>query len=322
MLRKVFAAIGMLVTAATVTAAQTPSNYPSRPITLIVPYAAGGVTDIVARIISAKMGEVLGQRFLVENHAGAGGGIGTAAAARAAPDGYTLLLGNAGTHSTAPVIHAAVGYDPVKDFSFVAPFGSYTFVLICNPKVQANSVSELIALAKREPGKMTYGSAGMGSNVHFIFEYFKLRAGIDFTHVPYRGAGPMMNDLIAGRIDCTFDGTSKQLIDAGQVRALAVASIKRDSLYPDLPTLDEAGLRGFDLPGWQSLMGPKGLPESIIRKLNESANTAVLDQTVIDRLKAIGFHAAGGTSEDLRAFVKSDSNTFRRIADEAKMQLQ
>jgi tripartite-type tricarboxylate transporter receptor subunit TctC len=321
MLRAILVTAGIFMAALSVAGAQTAGNYPSRPITLIIPYAAGGVTDIVARVITAKMGEMLGERFIVENRAGAGGAIGTAAAARATPDGYTLLLGNAGTHSTAPLIHRNAGYDPLKDFSVIAPLGAYTFVLICNPKVPANSLSELITLAKREPGKMTYGSAGMGSNVHFIFEYFKLRAGIDFTHVPYRGAGPMMNDIIAGRIDCTFDGTSKRLIDAGQVRAFAVASIKRDPLYPNLPTLDEAGLRGFNLPGWQSLMGPRGLPEAIIRKLNESANAATRDQAVIDRLKAIGFHAGGGTVEELRAFVESDSGTYRRIAKEAKMPL-
>jgi tripartite-type tricarboxylate transporter receptor subunit TctC len=322
MLKTAILVAGVTLAALPLAGAQTTDNYPSRPVVLVVPFAAGGVTDVVARVVSTKMGEALGQSFVVDNRVGGGGSAGTASVTRAAPNGYTLLVGNAGSHSTSPLVERGVSYDPVNDFTFIAPLGSYTFVLICNPKVPVTSVGELIALAKRSPGKLTYGSAGIGSNVHFIFEYFKLRAGVDFTHIPYRGAGPMINDLLAGTIDCTFDGTSKQNIDAGRLRALAVASIKRDQLYPELPTLDEIGLKGFDLPGWQSLMGPKGLPEAIVRKLNEAANVAVRDTTVIERLRGLGFHASGGTPEDLQKLVATDSATFRNIARDAKMQLQ
>ncbi|MDB5874279.1 MAG: tripartite tricarboxylate transporter substrate binding protein [Ramlibacter sp.] len=320
---KLFAAtIALLLGGLTAAHAQAPEAYPTRPITLVVPFAAGGVTDVVARVIGAKMGELLGQPLVVENRAGAGGSVGTTYAVHAAPNGYTLLLGNGGTHSTSPVTERGVTYDPNKDFTFIAPFGSYSFVLVCNPKVPAASAAELIALAKRQPGKLSYGTAGIGSNVHFIFEYFKLRAGVDITHVPYRGAGPMITDLLAGTTDCTFDGTSRQHIEAGRLRALAVASIKRDPLYPDVPTLDEAGLSGFNLPGWQSLMGPRGMPEHIVKTLNEAANAAVRHPDVIARLRTIGFVAAGGTPAELEKFVAEDTATFRRIAKDAKIQLQ
>jgi len=296
--------------------------YPSKPITLVVPYAAGGVTDLVARVIGSKMGVILGQTIVVENRAGAGGSLGTSYAAKSNPNGYTLLIGNAGTHSSSPITERGVTYDPNQDFSYISPLGSYTFVMICNPKVPVKSVAEFMALAKREPGNLTYGSSGVGSNVHFIFEYLKLRTGLDVRHVPYRGAGPMVNDLLAGTIDCSFDGTSKQNIEAGRLKALAVASIKRDVLYPDLMTLDEAGVKGFDLPGWQSLMGPKGMPPAILKKLNEAANAAVKDPSVISRLSAIGFHAYGGTPEELQKWVANDTATFQRIAKDAGIQLQ
>jgi tripartite-type tricarboxylate transporter receptor subunit TctC len=280
------------------------------------------VTDQVARVVGARMGELLGQPLVVENRVGAGGSVGANFVAHAAPNGYTLLLGNAGTHSTSPVTERGVGYDPNGDFTFIAPLGSYSFVLLCNQKVPVNSVADLVALARREPGRLTYGSAGIGSNVHFIFEYFKLRAGVDLTHVPYRGAGPMINDLLAGTLDCTFDGTSRQYIEAGRLRPLAVASLHRDPLYPNVPTLDEAGLKGFDLPGWQAVMGPKGLPEPVVRRLNAAANAAVRDPGVIERLRNLGFQAAGGTPEELQKFVAADTATFRRIARDARIQLQ
>ncbi|MDB5860434.1 MAG: tripartite tricarboxylate transporter substrate binding protein [Ramlibacter sp.] len=303
--------------------AQAPAEpYPARPITLVVPFAAGGVTDVVARVIGARMSELLGQPLVVENRVGAGGSIGTTFAAHAAPNGYTLLLGNGGTHSTSPITERGVAYDPNKDFTFIAPFGSYSFVLVCNPKVPVTSVAELVALARRQPGKLSYGTAGIGSNVHFIFEYFKLRAGVDITHVPYRGAGPMVADLLAGTTDCSFDGTSRPHIESGRLRALAVAGIRRDPLYPEVPTLDEAGLSGFNLPGWQSLMGPRGMSPTIVRILNEAANTAVRDPDVIAKLRNIGFVAQGGTPAELEKFVAEDTATFRRIARDAKIQLQ
>jgi tripartite-type tricarboxylate transporter receptor subunit TctC len=323
MIGKVLLSLALLSSALSAACAQAPAGaYPTAPITLVIPFAAGGVTDLVGRVVGARMSELLGEPLVVENRVGAGGSIGTAFVAHAAPNGYTLLLGNAGTHSTSPITERGVAYDPNKDFSFIAPLGSYTFVLVCNPKVPVRSVADLIALARRELGKLSYGTAGIGSNVHFIFEYFKLRAGIDLTHVPYRGAGPMINDLLAGTIDCSFDGTSRRAIEAGRLRALAVASIHRDPLYPDLVTLDEAGLKGFDLPGWQSLMGPKGMPEAVVRRLNEAANAAVHDPKVVERLRGIGFNASGGTPEELQKSVAADTATFRRIAKDAKIQLQ
>lgn len=308
-------ALAMLIAAP---AAAQSGAYPNRPITMLVPYAAGGVTDVVARFVANSMSRTLGQPIVVENRVGAGGRIGATAGKQAAPDGYTLLIGNAGTHAAAPAIGGQeTAYDPAEDFTFIAPLGSYSFVLICNPKIGAQDVRELIALAKEHKEGLTYGSAGIGSQVNFIFEYFKRQTGTNFTHVPYRGAGPMLNDILSGQLDCTFDGTSKKHIEAGTVRALAIAGKDPDPLYPDLPTVDKAGVPGFDLTGWQGLMGPKGIPQEIIAKLAEAANAAARDPEVIERLALLGFNARGGTPEELGEVTRRDSTLYRTIAKEA-----
>jgi tripartite-type tricarboxylate transporter receptor subunit TctC len=295
--------------------------WPNKPIKIIIPFSPGSVQDALARSFSNELGAALGVSVLVENKAGAGGTVGTGFTAKSAPDGYTFLLA-AASHNINGSLFSKLSFDPIKDFTGAAYIGTSSYVMMTNAEFPAKSVAEFMALAKREPGKLTYGSSGIGSNVHFIFEYLKLRTGLDVSHVPYRGAGPMVNDLLAGNIDCSFDGTSKQNIEAGRLKALAVASIKRDVLYPDLMTLDEAGVKGFNLPGWQSLMGPKGMPPAIVKKLNEAANAAVKNPLVISRLSAIGFHAYGGTPEELQKWVANDTATFQRIAKDAGIQLQ
>lgn len=295
------------------------SSYPSKPIVLIVPYAAGGVTDIVARVVGARMSEEIGQQIVVENRAGAGGSTGTARAKIAPADGYTLLVGNAGTHSTSPIVIPNGGYDPINDFTFISPLGSYSFVLLCNPSVPAKNVAELIQYSKANPSKLKYGTAGIGSNVNFIFEYFKQRTGANFTHVPYNGAGPMTTALLAGEVSCTFDGTSREQIASGALRAFGIASIEPDSLYPNVPTLDAEGIKGFDLPGWQSIMAPKGVDPQIVARLNKAANIATNDKSVIERLQQLGFNPKGGTPEQLKQIVEKDVSVFRAVARDAKM---
>ncbi len=276
---------------------QGEAAYPSRPVSVVVPFAAGGPADLVGRAVTTRMSPLLGQPFVIDNRGGAGGALGTVFAAQAAPNGYTLVIANPGSHGTAPLVQRDVVYDPVAQFTAVALLGSSTFVLLCNPKLPVKTVAELVDYAKRNPGKVTYGSAGVGSNVHFIGEYFKLRTGADMLHVPYKGAGPMMNDLLAGTIDWTFDPASKQHIASGRLQATGLTTNKRDPLYPGVPTLEESGITDFNIGSWQALLAPKGTPPEVVDKLNKAANQALKQPETIDQLESIGFHAAGGSPE-------------------------
>lgn len=298
------------------------ANFPSRPISVIVPFAAGGPADLVGRAVTTRMSSALGQPFVIDNKGGAGGSIGSALAAKAAPNGYTLVIANPGSHGTAPLVQRDVSYDPVKDFTAIALLGSATFVLVCNPALPARSTRELIDYLKANPGKVRYGSAGIGSNVHFIGEYFKQRTGTDMQHVPYRGAGPMMNDLLAGTIDCTFDSSAKPHIDAGRLRAFAVTSAARDALYPDVPTLQEGGVPDFDIMSWQALLGPRGMPEPLVRQLNQAANDALKQGETAGQLAGIGFRPGNGTPEDMQKLIERDRDLYREISRSAKIELQ
>ncbi|MBI2736991.1 MAG: tripartite tricarboxylate transporter substrate binding protein [Rhodospirillales bacterium] len=298
------------------------ANYPSRPVTVVVPFAAGGPADLVGRAVTTRMSAALGQPFVIDNKGGAGGAIGSALAAKAQPNGYTLVIANPGSHGTAPLIQRDVAYDPVADFSPIALLGSATFVLVCNPALPPRTTQELIAYLKANPGKVRYGSAGIGSNVHFVGEYFKQRTGTDMQHVPYRGAGPMMNDLLAGTIDCTFDSSAKPHIDAGRLRAFAVTSAARDPLYPDVPTLQEAGIPDFNITSWQALLGPRDLPTPLVRQLNQAANDALRQREVADQLAGIGFRAGSGTPQDMQKLLERDRDLYREISRSAKIELQ
>jgi tripartite-type tricarboxylate transporter receptor subunit TctC len=301
---------------------QPDSPYPSRPISVVVPFAAGGPADLVGRAVTTRMSAVLSQPMVIDNRGGAGGALGTIYAARAAPNGYTLVIANPGSHGTTPLVQRDITYDPVEEFTSVALLGSSTFVLLCNPKLPVQDVRELIAYAKKNPGKVTYGSAGVGSNVHFIGEYFKLRTGADLVHVPYKGAAPMINDLLAGTIDCTFDSASKQYISSGRLRALAITTNVRDPLYPGVPTLEESGVSDFNIASWQALLAPKGTPAAIIDKLNQAANQVLKQQETIDQLASIGFHARGGSAENMQKLLAHDRDIYREIHRSAKMELQ
>ena len=301
---------------------QTATAFPSRPISVVVPFAAGGPADLVGRAVTTRMSPLLGQPMVIDNRGGAGGALGTVYAAQAAPTGYTLVIANPGSHGTAPLVQRDVVYDPVAQFAPVVLLGSSTFALLCNPKLPVQSVRELIDYAKRNPGKVTYGSAGVGSNVHFIGEYFKLRTSTDMVHVPYKGAGPMINDLLSGTIDCTFDSASKQYISSGRLRALGVTTDKRDPLYPDVPTLAESGVTDFNIASWQALLAPKGTPPEIVDKLNKVANQVLKQQDTIDQLGTIGFHARGGSAEEMEKLLAHDRDMYREIYRAAKMDLQ
>jgi tripartite-type tricarboxylate transporter receptor subunit TctC len=293
------------------------SDYPSRPITITVPFAAGGSTDVAMRVIGQKMTELLGQPLVIENRGGAGGRIGAEIASRATPDGYSLSMVNTATHGIIPVTTAKPGYDPLTGHTPIVPLASYPLVLVCNPKVPARNVQELIAYAQANPGKLNYSTPGAGGQGHFAWAFFLARAKIQMVHVPYRGGGPSLQDLVAGVVDCAFNGAAKTYIDSGAVKALAVSRAVRDPMYPDVPTLEEVGLRGLDMLTWMGLAGPPGVAPEIVAKLNAVANTALKDQQVIDGLFRSGNLPLGGTPHDLLKIIESDLGMYRRIAEEA-----
>ena len=273
-------AAAVAATALAVTTVQAADNFPSRPMQMIIPFAAGGPTDIVGRIMGAKMGEILGQTFVVEDRAGAGGNIGAEFVAKATPDGYTLLFATVSTNAINPGLYKHMPYDAVKDFTPVARVGVTPTLLLVHPSMPATDVKSLIALIKANPGKYNYGSSGVGSILHLCGEEFKAMAGgLDITHVPYKGSAPMDTDLLGGQISMAFDATptALPLAQSGKLRALGAGMLKRLAAMPDLPTLDEQGLKGYECYTWNSILAPAGTPQPIVDKLNAAANKALAD---------------------------------------------
>ena len=277
------ALIGALATPAAPASAQ---DYPSRPITLIVPYAAGGGNDLMARAAAEKMSRTLGQQIVIENRGGAGGSIATRQIAKAAPDGYTLGLGGTGTLAINPTLYGNVGYDPRKDFAPVGLIATSALVVCVHPSLSARSIGDLIALAKREPGKLNYASAGTGSGIHLGTEYFATMAGIKLTHIPYKGSGPALTDLVGGHVAIYFSSLPPALglVKEGKVRALAVTSAKRSPIFPDLPTAAEAALPGYEAVLHYGIVAPAGTPRPIIDKLSAALRAAVMSDDLQARL--------------------------------------
>ena len=251
-------------------AASADNQYPSKAVRIVVSFAAGGPTDTVARVIGAKLGDMLGQQFFVENRTGAGGNIGADMVAKSAPDGYTLLMATVSTHAINPGLYSKMPYDPVRDFAPVAQVGVTPILLGVHPSVPAKDVSSLIALVRENPGKYTYGSSGLGSILHLCGEQFKaLAGGLQITHVPYRGSAPMMGDLVGGQISMAFDATPTAMPQAqtGAIRALGAGTAERMRAMPELATLSEQGLKGFDCYTWNAILAPAGTPPAIVDKL-------------------------------------------------------
>ena len=244
--------------------------YPSKPIRLVVPFPPGGSLDVVARAIGQKLSDAWGQPVVIDNRPGAGGNIGADLVAKAAPDGYTILEGALSTHAVNVSLYSKMPYDPVRDFAPITLVAVTPNVLVLNPSVPANSVKELIAYAKANPGKLSFGSGSNGSAGHLAGELFKMEAGVDMVHIPYKGAAPAMQDLLSGQIQLMFDNlaNSMQYVRAGKLKALAVTTAQRSALVPDLPTLSEAGLPGFDISTWWGFMAPAGTPKEVIAKWN------------------------------------------------------
>jgi tripartite-type tricarboxylate transporter receptor subunit TctC len=304
------AAAAVAATALAITTVQAAENFPSRSVQMIIPFAAGGPTDIVGRIMSAKMGELLGQTFIVENKSGAGGNIGAESVAKASPDGYTLLFATVSTNAINPGLYKNMPYDAVKDFTPVARVGVTPTLLLVHPSLPATDVKSLIALLKANPGKYNYGSSGLGSILHLCGEEFKAMAGgLDITHVPYKGSAPMDTDLMGGQIAMAFDATptAMPLAQSGKLHALGAGMLKRLAAMPDLPTLDEQGLKGYECYTWNSILAPAGTPKPIVDKLNAAANKALADPQVIDSLKKTGVDPTpGSTPETTTDFVKAE----------------
>ncbi len=298
-------AIGMVLAALGTAEAQ---HYPSRPVKVIVPTPPGGPVDVVGRITANYLQNALGQAFVVENRAGAGNTIGSRDAAAATPDGYTLLYSAASGLIIAPLLHPDAGYDPLRSFDPVALVGQSPSILVVNPAVPAKSVAELIAYAKANPGKVNFSSGGIGVLPHLIGELFKARAGIDIVHVPYKGGGPSITDLLAGNVQMTFESSSVllPLIQAGKLRALAVTAQKRIAQLPDVPTMIESGFPNFVTVAWTGLLAPAHAPPPVISKLNGAINQGLKRPDFTAALAKVSVDPLGGTPADFTETMKAE----------------
>ena len=302
-------------------------SYPSRPLRLIVPFPPGGSTDILARALAQKLGENLAQAVVIDNRGGAGGTIGSEAAAKAAPDGYTIMMGHLGTLAVNVAIYKKLPYDPVKSFSPVCLMAIVPSVLVVNNALPVASVAELVAYAKANPGKLAYGSAGSGSTSHLTTEYFKLATGTDILHVPYKGVGPMLTDLVSGQLSMGLNGAPAVMphVSSGRLRALAVSSLTRIPSLPQIPTLDESGvvgLKGFEANGWYGIVAPAGTPREIVARLNAEIRRAVRSPELLARLDAEGAIPAADTPEAFAALIATEIARWAEVIKRAGVEMQ
>jgi tripartite-type tricarboxylate transporter receptor subunit TctC len=297
-------------------------EYPSRPVRLIVPFAAGGSSDTVSRIIARKLGDATGQSFVVENRPGAGGNIGTVAVAKSPPDGYTVLVA-AGAFAINVSLYRKLPYDAMKDFDPVIHICTVTGILVVHPSVAANSVKELIALAASKPGSVNFASAGSGTVVHLAGELFKSMAKVDMTHVPYKGSGPALTDLLGGQVQAMFANMpgTMQHVRAGKLRVLAVTSGKRSDLLPDTPTIAEAALPGYQAATWFGVLAPAGTPRDIVAKLNREISNVLGAPELVSHLRNEGAEVTGGSPEDFRAFLQAEIAKWEPIVRAAGAQV-
>ena len=299
------------LTLATSALAQT---YPSKPIRVVVPFPPGGGTDIVARTVTPKMAEILGQSFIVENRAGAGGNIGTEAVAKSPADGYTLLVASAST-AINTTLYPNLPWDPTRDFAPVVLMVVNNHLLAAHPSVPAKNVQELLALARAKPGSITYASYGPGSSAHLTGELFKLMAHVDLLHVPYKGAAPAVNDLLGGQVNIMFADVAALLphIKSGKLKALGIASAKRFEGLPDVPTIAESGVGGFEAGGFLGLVAPAGTPQAVINTLNAAAQKSLALPDVHERLMALASPPVGGTPEQFGQYLKREIDKWARV---------
>jgi tripartite-type tricarboxylate transporter receptor subunit TctC len=320
--RRVLMRTAALASAAALAPRVARAAYPERPIRLIVPFAAGGAVDAVARLVGNPLSANLDNPVVIDNRGGAGGIIGMDAVAHAPADGYTLLLSHSG-FAAMPGLYRKLPFDPAADFEGVVTAASGIFVLAVNLDAPFKSVAELIGFAKANPGKLSYGSAGPGSTIHLASEFFKRMASVDILHVPYRGAGPALTDLLGGQIQVMFGPAVNILPQArtGKIRALAVTSARRSALAPDLPTVAES-LPGFEVVGWYGLAAPAGTPKPVLAKLNAETNRALKSPDLIEQLRQQGYEPVGGTPEEATAWIKSEVAQWTKVIREAGIEPQ
>jgi tripartite-type tricarboxylate transporter receptor subunit TctC len=294
---------------------------PTRPVRFVVPFPAGGATDVVARVLGERMQEALGQPVVVENRTGAGGNIGVENVVRSPADGHTILMGTTGTLTVNPHLYATLGFDPLRDLAPVSMAFTTDHVLIVNPSVQAQTAQEFLALVRAQPGRVSFGSAGSGSSTHTVPELFKLAARVEITHVPYRGSAPALNDLVAGNVQMMLDQIPSAIgqIQAGRVRALAVTGARRSPLLPNVPTMAEIGLPDAQATSWGAVMAPAGTPAPAIARFNAVIREALAQQAVKDRLAAAGADGVSSSAEELAAYLRAESEKWARVVREARI---
>lgn len=294
---------------------------PARPLRFVVPFAAGGATDIVARVLSEPMGERLGQAVGVDNRTGAGGNVGVENVVRSAPDGHTLLMGTTGTLTINPHLYANMGFSPLTDLAPIGLAFATDHVLIVHPQVAAQTAQEFLALVRAQPGRLSYGSGGNGTSTHTVAELFKLVAQVEIQHVPYRGSAPALNDTVAGNVQLMLDQVASALpqIQAGRVRALAVTGARRHAALPDVPTVAEIGLAAAQASSWGAVMAPAGTPPATIMRLNAVLREALALTPVKDRLTQVGAEALASTTEELTTFLRSETEKWGRVVREARI---
>jgi tripartite-type tricarboxylate transporter receptor subunit TctC len=292
------------------------ADWPTRPVKLIVPFAAGGTTDILARVVAAKVSEEFGQQFIVENKTGAGGNIAADAVAKAEPDGYTFLVGTPGTHAINPFVFKNMNYDPLKDIAPVIIIARVPNLCSVTNSLPVKSVAELVAYAKAKPGELFYGTPGLGSTAHVSTELFKSMTGVDMAHVPYKGSAPALTDLIAGRVQLMIDNlpAAQPFADASQIRPLAVSTATRWPLLPDLPTIAEAGVPGYEAASWFTIAAPAKTSKEIIGRLNASVDKFLKTEDGIARLRKLGAEPAGGSADDMQRYVVAETEKWGKVA--------
>ena len=294
--------------------------WPSRPVKMVVPFPAGGPTDVLTRALSDKLSQALGQPVVVENKPGAGGSIGADLVAKSAPDGYTLVMATGSTHSVGPYL-GKVPYDPQKDFTPVVYVGYATNILLVSPTLGVGTVRELIDLARKNPGKLNYATSGVGSVAHLTSEMFAAMAGIRLTHVPYKGTQHSIVDIQSGQVAMLFDNvmTGKPHIEQKRLKGLGISSAQRSSIVPELPTIAESGLPGFDSWNYFGIFGPAGMPQPVVERLNAEMNRILRDPAIQQRFHTLGFEITGGTPEEFAAVVKSESQRWSKVIREANV---
>ncbi len=304
--------------------AQAISDWPTRPITLVVPFPAGGTTDLLARLVAREASAGLGQSIVVENRPGAGGGIGAAAVARAKPDGYTLLMGTVGTQASNQFLYAQLPYDAARDFAPVTLLANSPNVVLVNPKVGVNSVAQLLDLARRNPGSLNFASTSLGGSPHLSGELFNSMAQVDVRHVPYKGSAPAMTDLIGGQVQLMYDNLPSAMgqIKSGAVKALAVTTATRVPMLPDVPTVAESGLPGYEVNAWFGLLAPAGTPAPIIARLQAVVADAMQDASLRGQVEALGAIPVANTPGDYAAIIRADTDKWRTVIRQAGIHAQ